>query len=79
MSRNPETVSTGFPLPDQVEGKHPGPLAGFRGNDKAHRRNSRTSKIARLAAKTEKTPNDDRQLTYKRESHPDYEILGEFV
>jgi hypothetical protein len=53
LSRNPEIVSTGFPLPDQVEDK-------FRGNDKARRRNSRTTKIARLAAKAEKTPNDDR-------------------
>jgi hypothetical protein len=53
LSRNPEIAGTGFPLPDQVEDK-------FRGNDKAHRRNSRTTKIARLAAKAEKTPNDDR-------------------
>ena len=32
----------------------------FRGNDKAHRRSSRTLKITRLAAKAEKMPNDDR-------------------
>jgi len=53
LSRNPEIAGTGFPLPDHVEEK-------FRGNDRARRINSRTTKIARLAAKAEKTPNDDR-------------------
>jgi hypothetical protein len=43
---------SGFPLPDQVEDKPPGPLAGFRGNDKLWYVPIKTTLIRVFALKT---------------------------